>query len=1168
MKHRKKWFFLWILIPILAVAIFLFLAIPRLLDPALYGKMLQEALSKEIGREVTIGKAKLNVWGGVGIAFENFRVRDRSETFDLLHARKLIATVKIGPLVRREVRWKEMILDAPILYLLRDKNGRFNFSDEPMTPEALKESQRKLIRTLATLFGGSFTLRNGTIRFTDENLGGSPLITEVRSFNLQLTGVSYEKSFPFFLNGKILHSKREGRFSVSGTIENIPEDMDVSEGSIMAEVETKGIDLSHFWPYLKTWLPMKTVSGFLDLDGNYQGRLSGAFKAQARINFREVVYDHPQVFASIFTPKWVTLDFQIDYDTRDFKIPRYSVKLPDLSIKGKGRIYGIGTKEMGMEAEAQSDPFDLSDGKKYIPYRIIMKDTSDHLFRSEGSGSVQIVSARLSGKMAEVEHCDLPQYAHTLTAEVRVNKVRLRLPWNLPPLENFKALLLFKDGHLNLKEMEGMFLHSRIERANGVFYRLLHVPTLQIDGEGSLDLKDLPALGKIEGLSSEPSGGPSDFRVLSGKAEYRVSAKGELNPPIHFQHQGVYSLSSVQFNHTRIPFPVSVAEGRVDLSNEEARWTGMRVAFGDSSFSMSGSWKKDRKGEPLGITAKGRLDLKNLLALTQSTSFPEEIRSKLKSIDILSGKGEFSFKGQGTEGFRFSSYEGEWTPKENQVLLKGTSVPLLIREGIFSFSNSGINLSGIKVRYRDLPLTLDGSLRAGNFNLNARGSVDLRYLHAVLHSPLFSGQGQSQMGEIRDLGGEAEVRLRWSGKTDDWFNAMREGQIRLKGFTLLHRKLPFAFSGIEGLLYLSPEQIRFEELKGSLGDSFITASGAISRGGLQPGSSSVSSIHSLSFQVSSPQLNLDTLLPKRDEPASPSPLSFEGLRDWLSGWNLDGRIEAAKWKYQDLPYADLKVEMKTVDRKLLLRTFQFKGEGGDLWGEGWIEPAQKGVKFELKPRISNMEVKPFLRAVLQKGKEERIDISGRVHVNKVELRGEGEDFQKVKESLNGGLRVEFKDGVIERWNILSKIFSVLNVSQILMGRLPDLRTKGLPYHQITANISVKDGIASTEDLFVDSDSIRITLAGGIDLGKGTIDARIGVHPLVTVDSLLSKIPIAGYILTGKEKAFVSYYYEVTGDLDDPKIDAIPIKALGEGFLGFVKRLLETPLRPFQKGNSP
>jgi uncharacterized protein YhdP len=157
-----------------------------------------------------------------------------------------------------------------------------------------------------------------------------------------------------------------------------------------------------------------------------------------------------------------------------------------------------------------------------------------------------------------------------------------------------------------------------------------------------------------------------------------------------------------------------------------------------------------------------------------------------------------------------------------------------------------------------------------------------------------------------------------------------------------------------------------------------------------------------------------------------------------------------------------------------------------------------------------------------------------------------------------------ENGVIEKGNILAKIFSILNVSQLFWGRLPDLKTKGLPYHSVDATILVKDGVASTDDFVVDSDAMRITLLGKVDIGKNQIDAAIGIHPLVTVDMVLSHVPIAGYILTGKDKAFLSYMYEVKGDLDDPKIDAIPIKGMGENLWGIIQRLLETPLRPFQK----
>jgi hypothetical protein len=39
---------------------------------------------------------------------------------------------------------------------------------------------------------------------------------------------------------------------------------------------------------------------------------------------------------------------------------------------------------------------------------------------------------------------------------------------------------------------------------------------------------------------------------------------------------------------------------------------------------------------------------------------------------------------------------------------------------------------------------------------------------------------------------------------------------------------------------------------------------------------------------------------------------------------------------------------------------------------------------------------------------------------------------------------------------------------------------------------------------------------------------------------------------------------VKGNLDDPKIEAIPLRSIEETSWGVIKRLLQTPLRPFQK----
>jgi uncharacterized protein YhdP len=1172
MVRRRKWSFLWITIPIVAVGAFILLSINYLIDPALYRNILQKSLTTAIGREVSIGKAKIDLWGGVGIAFEDFRVKDRSLTFDLLQSKRLILKAKIFPLLRREVKWKRFVLEQPTIHLIKDKTGRLNVLDGPLTPEGMKASQQKMVQALSSLFGGSLTVRDGEISFSDESLANSPLLTKIRKFNLQLSKVSDRNLFPFRLNGKIIHSQKEAHFSVAGSLQNISEDLDLSKGKVEVKVEAKGIETFHFWPYLRTFLPMKTISGIFDFSAHYQGDFRGVFKTSAKIKFREMSFDYPQVFSYVLKPKWMNMDFDADYDLKDLNVPRFLIEMPEIWVKAKGKIYGIGSKEMGLEAEAHSSPFNLSEGRKFIPYRIITPDVSGPLYRAEGSGLVQIISVKLAGKIPEIDHCDQLANAHVLSVELKLDGARLRLPWNFPLLEELKGSLLFKGGHLNLKEIKGRIFHSRLEKVNAIFHELLLVPTLQAQCEGRFDLMDLPSLLKT-GIFSDPfSETLSSLNILSGSVDYQLSAKGTLKQPFHFQHQGVYLLSKTRLTHHQIPFPILIGEGKIDFSDEDLQWSRAKVEFGHSSLLMSGQWKHGGNSHPLEFAVRGGVDLKNLFALFQTSLFPEQIRSKTKGIEDLSGMGELSCKGKSLPNAPHLSYEAEFLPREVSLLQKGISFPLVFRGGTLSFSNLGIGFSKAKVLFGGSSLTLDGSVKEGKLSLSTLGSIDLKNLHSLLQSPLFPDQVRSLTGEIQELVGGAEVRLRWLGGMEEWTKALREGEVRLKGISFRHQKIPVPFSNIEGSLLLSPEKIQFDGLKGRLGDSPITVSGTLSRvSSLSPGRSQKGedirigeSRRLLSFQITSPQLNLDPLFPRRE---GTPPTSFEKVREWLTNWSLDGKVEVEQGKYRSLHYRDLKVEMKTVDGKLFFHPFQLKGDGGDLWGEEWIEPTERGVRFEIKPRVSNMEAKAFLRTLFQKGEEERILLSGRVHIEKVELRGEGENFQKVKESLNGRLRLEIEDGVIERFNILSKIFSILNVSQLFSGRLPDLKTKGLPYRQITANIHVKEGIASTEDFLVDSDAMKITLLGKVDIGKNLIDAEIGIHPLVTLDTVLSNIPIAGYILTGKDKAFLSYFYKVKGDLDDPKIEAIPIKSIGEGFFGIIKRLLETPLRPFQKAPS-
>jgi uncharacterized protein YhdP len=146
--------------------------------------------------------------------------------------------------------------------------------------------------------------------------------------------------------------------------------------------------------------------------------------------------------------------------------------------------------------------------------------------------------------------------------------------------------------------------------------------------------------------------------------------------------------------------------------------------------------------------------------------------------------------------------------------------------------------------------------------------------------------------------------------------------------------------------------------------------------------------------------------------------------------------------------------------------------------------------------------------------------------------------------------------------MLSKVFSILNVSQLFKFKLPDMVSEGMPYNDLNATFSIKNGFISTDDLFLASNAMNMSLVGKHDFVHDNMDLTLGIQPLQTVDKVVSHIPIVGWILTGENKAMFSTYFEIKGKSTDPQVSAIPITSLGKGVFGIFKRVFQLPVKLF------
>jgi len=88
--------------------------------------------------------------------------------------------------------------------------------------------------------------------------------------------------------------------------------------------------------------------------------------------------------------------------------------------------------------------------------------------------------------------------------------------------------------------------------------------------------------------------------------------------------------------------------------------------------------------------------------------------------------------------------------------------------------------------------------------------------------------------------------------------------------------------------------------------------------------------------------------------------------------------------------------------------------------------------------------------------------------------------------------------------------------------------------------------------------MKMNAVGQVNLIEDTVDMTIAVKPFQNLDRIISKIPIAGWLLTGKEQSLVVAYYQVSGSLRDPQVTPIPLRSVGRNVFGIFRNLLGIP----------
>lgn len=206
--------------------------------------------------------------------------------------------------------------------------------------------------------------------------------------------------------------------------------------------------------------------------------------------------------------------------------------------------------------------------------------------------------------------------------------------------------------------------------------------------------------------------------------------------------------------------------------------------------------------------------------------------------------------------------------------------------------------------------------------------------------------------------------------------------------------------------------------------------------------------------------------------------------------------------------------------------------------------------FSFEPTATQQALEPTLDCLQNGGKlmDGLFDLNGKLAF---QLNG-----ASITESVKGEASLTAKDGRIYRAVLLGKIFSLLNIGDILSGDFPDLEKEGFPYKTSVFKGRFDQGRFELETGVIDSSGMKIFYEGKEDLVNRRHDLTVVVAPLRTVDSVVEKIPLVNSVLS---KGAVIYPVRVTGSWDKPELSLLSPTAVGGEVWGIIVRALRLPV---------
>jgi len=408
-----------------------------------------EQAEQSLGRKISVGDVEATLFSGIGARLINFTMADDPAyaSGDFVRAKDVQVIVKFWPLLKKSVQVKKAILNEPVIQLVRNPDGSFNFSTIGKKLKEKKEAGEKekkerapkeeresaFLITLVDISGGN-------VRYIDKKDGTD---LQLRQIDLKVEDLDFDKPFAVKLAAAVFADKQN--LKLTSKIGPLRTDGEFKQFPVDGELDIDPLDATQLkaaLPKLKTALPKDLdLSGVFRIkDLKFKGMLKD-LALNGEIEGTNGALRYGKTFQKAAGIP-LTLNADAHYSADKVSIRRGRLKLHTLELVTAGDVQFGDVTVLNLSVDSQ--PATLDGWDKIIP-----------AIASYQLAGTMDVKATVRGKVGKGA---APQIQGTLN----LKKASAKPPEFPKPIENLDTKINFTGQRADISDMTLSLGKSRI----------------------------------------------------------------------------------------------------------------------------------------------------------------------------------------------------------------------------------------------------------------------------------------------------------------------------------------------------------------------------------------------------------------------------------------------------------------------------------------------------------------------------------------------------------------------------------------------------------------------------------------------------------------------------------------------------------------------------------